>query len=117
MKRLATLILALTLTACATITPAKVDQLEASLRAANDRAVAANDVAGQQCWARGLTYIPAMRIIAKPATGTFDAIEQAHLQAMLHDQAAPMIADCSVLLVPFRSILGLTPLRRLGLPF
>lgn len=117
MKTLILAILALSFAACATITPAKVDQLEASLRAADDRAVAANDIAGQQCWTRGLTYIPALRIIAKPATGTFDQIEQAHLQAMLHDQAAPMIADCSALLVPFRSILGLAPLRRLGLPF
>lgn len=117
MKQIAVLILAVSLAACATITPAKVDQLAASLLAAHERAVAANDVAGLQCWARGLSFIPALRIIAKPATGTFDRIEQAHLQAMLADQARVMGNDCAALLEPFRSIMGFGPTRRLGLPF
>lgn len=117
MKRLTIAILALTLAACATITPAKVDRLAASLQAASDRAGAANDVGGQQCWARGLTYIPALRIIAKPSTGVFDSIEQAHLLTMMRDQEKDVRADCAVLLADLRSILGLTPTRRLGLPF
>lgn len=102
---------------CATITPAKVEKFATSLQAAHDRAIEGGDPIGAQCWARGLTYVPMLRTIARPSVGTFDKIEQAHLITMLRDDEKDIRHDCAEMLSDLRSFLGLTPSRRVGLPF